>query len=101
MAITKPRRSNVITLYRQNITALFDAYDELLALDQSWNNGVKNAIIDATGQDPTAPGYQANDFAGHEGLQKADINQASAAVVGALKTLLTSLDGKKMEELRL
>lgn len=101
MAVTKPRRQNVIMQYRQNITTLFDAFDELVALDLSWNNGVKAAVVDATGQDPAAVGYQANDFVGHEGLQKADINQASAAIVGALKTLLTSVDGKKLEELRL
>jgi len=100
MAVTKPRRSNVITQARQQASALFDAYEELLGLASTWNNSVKAAIVDATGSDPNAVGYQANDFAGHEGLMKADINQALGAALTALKTVLESADGKKLEELR-
>lgn len=100
MSVTFGRKSNVITQTRQNVSALFDAYDNLVGLSNSWNNGVKAAIADATGSDPKAAGYQANDFIGHEGLVKADINQALAAVVGALKAFMESVDGKKLEELR-
>jgi len=100
MAVTAGRRSNVITQARQNATALFEAYEELLGLASTWNNSVKSAIVDATGSDPKAPGYQANDFAGHEGLMKADINQALGTALTALKAVLESADGKKLEELR-
>lgn len=101
MAITKGRRSNVIMQARQNATVLFDAYDNLLGLAASWNNGVSSAIVNATGNDPNAVGYQANDFIGHEGLMKADVNQALGAALTGLAAFLQSADGKKLEELRL
>ena len=99
MAMTFGRKSNVITQTRQNVSSLFEAYENLVGLSASWNNGVKGSIVDASG-DPKADGYAANDFAGHEGLTKADVNQALAAVMGALKTFMESPDGKKLEELR-
>ena len=61
---------------------------------------MKAAIVDATGNNPESEGYQANDFAGHEGLMKADINQALGTALTAIKTVLESADGKKLEELR-
>lgn len=100
MAVTRERRSNVITQTRQSASALFDAYENLLGLSSTWNNAVKSAIVDATGSDPTAAGYQANDFAGNEGLMKADINQALGTALAALTAFMSSSDGKKLEELR-
>ena len=61
--------------------------------------GLKSQVIDATGDDPSAEGYKANDFAGHEGLRKADINQALMIALPALRTMLQSVDGKKLEDI--
>jgi hypothetical protein len=97
---TFARRSNVITQTRQAASQLLDAYDKLVGLSTAWNNGVKAATIDATGTDPKASGYQANDFAGHEGLVKADINQALGTALTALIALVNSTDGKKWEDIR-
>lgn len=101
MTVTKPRRENVIMQARQNASALFDAYEQLLGLSSTWNNAVKAAVVDATGSDPNAAGYQANDFEGNEGLVKADINQALGSALASLTAFMSSSDGKKLEELRL
>jgi hypothetical protein len=98
---TFSHRSNVITKTRQAATALLDAYDTLVAVKNSWDNGVKNQIMDATGTDPKAEGYQANDFTGHEGLVKADINQVLGTAMVALAAFVVSADGKKLEDIRL
>ena len=101
MAVPKQRRQTTIDEIRDHITKLFAAYEELLGDQSSWDGGVSAAIVDATGQDPNATGYQANDFAGHEGLQKSDVNAALGANgLGALKTFIDSSGGKKMAELR-
>lgn len=94
-------RSNVITETRQAATALLDAYDKLTALQSSWNNGISGQIIDATGSDPKAVGYAANDFTGNEGLVKADINQVLGTAYTALQAFVVSTNGKKLEDIRL
>jgi hypothetical protein len=94
-------RSNVITQTRQAASALLAAYDQLRALQNSWDNGVKGQIIDATGSDPKAEDYAANDFAGHEGLVKSDINQVLGVALTALTTFVVSADGKKLEDIRI
>ncbi len=93
-------RSNVITQTRQAASKLLDAYDELRALQNSWDNGIKGQIVDATGSDPKAEGYAANDFAGHEGLVKSDINQVLVGALTALAAFVVSVDGKKLEDIR-
>jgi len=99
--ITKARKSNVITQMWQEITALFAAYDNLLGIQASYNNGIKTALIDATGDDPTAPGYNPGDYDGaNQGIRKADTNQAMLSGMSALIAFVTSADGKKLEELR-
>jgi hypothetical protein len=100
MAVTKQRRQITIDEIRNDVTMLFQAYENLLGDSSSWDNGVASAIVDATGQDPNAVGYQANDFVGHEGLQKADVNQCLGAGLVALKAFVESANGKKMAELR-
>ena len=98
---TQSHRINVITRTRQAATALLTAYEDLLALASEWGNGISNQIVDANGTDPNAQGYTAGDFAGNEGLRKADINQALGMAMTALTTLITSNDGKKFEDIRL
>lgn len=98
---TFSHRSNVITETRQAATALLDAYDALVGCANSWNNGVSNQIINATGSDPNAVGYAANDFRGNEGLMKVDINQALTTALTALQAFVVSTDGKKLEDIRL
>lgn len=98
---TFSHRSDVITRTRQAASKLLDAYEELLGLASQWGNGISNQIIDATGSDPNAVGYVANDFVGHEGLKKSDINQALGTALTALTTFVNSSDGKKLEDIRL
>lgn len=100
MATTRQRRATKIDEIRNHVTQLLNAYEDLLGDASAWNNGVKNAVVDATGADLSAQGYQANDFAGHEGLMKADINQVLVGALATLKTFVESADGKKLEELR-
>jgi len=97
---TFARRSNVITQTRQAATQLLEAYEKLLALKITWDNAVKNQIVDANDSNPETPGYDANDFVGHEGLMKADINQALGTALTALTAFVTSADGKKLEDIR-
>ncbi len=94
-------RSNIITQTRQAASEFLAAYDKLRALQNSWDNGIKGQIVDATGADPKAEGYAANDFAGHEGLVKADINQVLGGALTALAAFVTSADGKKLEDIRI
>ena len=66
----------------------------------AWDGrSIKTQIIDSTGSDPKAQGYIANDFLGHEGLMKADINQALMIALPALRTVIQSTDGKKLEDI--
>lgn len=96
---TFKHRNDVITDSRQAATKHLKAIAELEACAAAWNGrGLKNQIIDATGADPTAEGYKANDFAGHEGLIKADINQALGVALDNLRTFINSTDGKKFED---
>ena len=94
-------RSDVIAQTRQASTALLNAYDQLRSLKLSWDNGIKAGIIDATGSDPKSVGYLPNDFLGNEGLIKADINQVLSTAFVTLDTFVNSVDGKKLEDIRL
>ena len=95
---TFSHRNDVITRTRQASTALLKAHADLEAAAAAWNRGVSTQIVDATGTDPTAQGYQANDFKGHEGLVKADIARVLGVALDALRALLLTADGKKFEE---
>jgi hypothetical protein len=95
---TFSHRNDVITRTRQASTALLAAHADLEGAAAAWNRGIATQVVDATGADPQASGYQANDFLGHEGLVKADINRVLGAALDALRTLLLTADGKKFEE---
>ena len=98
---TKARRQNVITQTRDQVTILFGAYEELLGLKSSWDNKVKAEIVDASGADPNAPGYNPGDFEGENvGLVKADFNQMFNTGMAALTAFVQSVDGKKFEDVR-
>lgn len=96
---TFSHRNDVISKTRQASTALLEAHADLEAAKAAWDRGISAQIIDATGADPTAQGYQANDFKGHEGLVKADIIKVLGVALDALRTLLASNDGKKFEDI--
>lgn len=91
-------RSDVISRTRQASTALLKAAADLESCAAAWNRGISTQIIDATGTDPSAVGYTAGDFKGHEGLVKADITKALGVALDGLRTLLVSADGKKFED---
>jgi hypothetical protein len=63
-----------------------------------WNTKAK-VLMDATGSDPTATGYMANDFVGIEGLKKSDFSQI-VSTVPAITTLILSADGRKLQDIR-
>lgn len=97
---TKTKRMTVLDEARDAATQLLDAYDKLVGLKTEWDNGLSGQIVDATGSDPTAPGYEANDFAGMEGLKKSDFNQVFGTAMTALTAFVVSTDGKKIQDIR-
>ena len=96
---TKQKRMTELDQTRDAVTQLMDAYDKLVSQKGEWDNGLSGQIVDATGADPNAVGYLANDFAGMEGLRKADFNQVFTALA-TLTTFITSVDGKKFQDIR-
>lgn len=98
---TFAHRNDLISQSRQATTALLRAHADLEACKISWDRGVAQGIVDATGTDPLAEGYKANDFKGHEGLVKADITKALGVALDALRAVLVSNDGKKFEDIAL
>lgn len=96
---TKQKRMTELDQTRDAVTQFMDAYDKLISQAGEWNNGLSGQIVDATGSDPNAPGYQANDFAGMEGLRKSDFNQVFTALA-TVTTFITSNDGKKFQDIR-
>lgn len=96
---TKQKRMTELDQTRDAVTQFMDAYDKLVAQKVEWDNGLSNQIVDATGADPNAVGYQANDFAGMEGLRKADFNQVFTALA-TVTTFIISADGKKFQDIR-
>jgi len=98
---TFAHRNDTITKTRQATSALLKAHADLESCKISWDRGISAGIVDATGTDPHASGYQPNDFLGHEGLVKADITKVLGVALDGLRTLLTSVDGKKFEDIAL
>ena len=92
-------KADIISRSRQASTKLLAAAAELEACAAAWNRGISTQIIDATGTDPEAVGYDANDFKGNEGIVKADITKALGVALDNLRTLLASADGKKFEDI--
>jgi hypothetical protein len=97
---TKQKRSTVLDQTRDAATQLLAAYDKLVGLKNEWDNGISGQIVDATGSDPSATGYQANDFTGMEGLKKSDFNQVFGTAMTALAAFVVSNDGKKIQDVR-
>ena len=97
---TFSHRNDVISNTRQAATQVLNGLANLEKCFAAWDGrGLKTQIVDATGLDPSADGYKANDFAGHEGLMKSDINQALVMALPALRTMIQSADGKKLEDI--
>ena len=97
---TFQHRNDVITNARQAATQVLNGLANLEKCLAAWEGrGLKLQVIDATSDNPLDEGYKANDFAGHEGLRKADINQALMIALPALRTMLQSVDGKKLEDI--
>jgi hypothetical protein len=92
-------RSDIISDTRQGASKVLEGHAQLLAAKAAWDRGISQQIIDATGTDPQAVGYLAHDFAGHEGLVKADIVKALGVALDNLTALLMSADGKKFEDI--
>lgn len=97
---TQAHRSDVISNTRQAATKILKGLADLESCLAAWDGrGLKSQIVDATGTDPNAEGYKANDFIGNEGLMKSDINQALMIALPALRAVIQSADGKKLEDI--
>lgn len=97
---TFAHRNDVISNTRQAATKVLNGLADLEKCLAAWEGrSLKLQVLDATGDDPSVEGYKANDFAGHEGLRKADINQALNIALPALRTMIQSVDGKKLEDI--
>ena len=97
---TFAHRNDVIMNTRQAATQVLNGLANLEKCLAAWDGrGLKAQIVDATGSDPNAVGYKPNDFLGHEGLMKVDINQALMIALPALRTVIQSTDGKKLEDI--
>jgi hypothetical protein len=80
MAYTRSVRSDYIGDVCRAATEALHLRDIVYSLEKERDEGVQAALIDATGDDPEAEGYVANDFAGHEGLVKANLADAFTAL---------------------
>lgn len=97
---TFAHRNDVISNTRQAASKVLNGLAELEKCLAAWDGReLKTQIVDATGPDPNAVGYKANDFLGHEGITKADINQVFNMALPALRTMIQSADGKKLEDI--
>lgn len=102
MASTFSNRSNHISNTRQAATQLIEAINKLRALKKEWDDGLGTWIIDASGNDPEAQGYEPHDFAGaNVGLMKADISAVTSTTLTALETLLAAGHGTNLEKIAL
>lgn len=97
---TKQKRMTVLDQTRDAVTQILAGYDKIIGLKNEWDNGVSAQIIDATGSDPLAVGYAANDFTGMEGLKKSDFNQVLNQAMVTLTAFVVSADGKKLQDIR-
>jgi hypothetical protein len=96
---TKQKRMTELDQTRDAVTQFMDAYDKLISQKGEWDNGLSGQIVDATGSDPNAVGYAANDFTGMEGLKKSDFTQVFTALA-TVTTFIQSADGKKFQDIR-
>ncbi len=81
-------RSDFVTRTRQATRKLLESVAELRELKAQWDAGMNVWLVDASGSDPDAEGYEPGDFAGsNAGLMKADIT-AIITTLAALETLL-------------
>jgi len=97
---TRSTRSDFVTRTRQEATNLIQAVDNLAELKRQWDRGMNTWLVDASGSDPQAEDYEANDFAGaHEGLMVADV-AAVFTTLAAIETVLSQGHGTNMEKVR-
>jgi hypothetical protein len=102
MASTFGNRSDHISNTRQAATQLIDAVNKLRALKREWDAGMGTWLVDATGDDPTAEGYNPYDFAGaNAGLMKADISAVTGTTLTAFETLLAAGHATNLEKIAL
>ena len=101
MAATAGERSDFITRVRQETDKLMDAVDGLNALKAQWDYGMSSWIVDASGNDPEAEGYDAGDFAGaNAGLMVADIAAVVGTTLTAVNALLAAGHGTNLQKVR-
>jgi hypothetical protein len=102
MASTPGNRSGNISEIRQAGSQLLDAVDKLNALRATWDGGMSTWVIDASGDDPAAEGYNPHDFAGsNAGLMKADIAAVIGTTLDAVNALMAAGHRTNLEKARL
>jgi hypothetical protein len=90
MASTKGSRQDWISETRQAARVFLSAVNKLREQRIAWDSGMGAWIVDATGDDPDVQGYEAHDFAGNEGLMKADMSAVIGTTLDALEGVLAA-----------
>jgi len=97
---TSGTRSDFITKARGFSRMILEARDGLEALKWEWDKGMSAALVDASGSDPTATGYEHGDFAGaNAGLMKADVTNIFVTQAN-LETWMDAGNGTNLEKVR-
>jgi hypothetical protein len=100
MASTQQARSNIISDLRQEVDNLLTAIEKLNALSAQWDAGYSLWIIDASGDDPEAAGYDPGDFVGsNQGLMKTDLANALYSLT-AINTVVNNGHRVNLEKVR-
>lgn len=101
MAATAGARSDFISAVRQAADKLMDAVDSLNGLKAMWDYGMSSWIVDASGNDPEAEGYDPGDFVGNnQGLMVADVAAVVGTTLTAVNTLLAAGHGTNLQKVR-
>ena len=97
---TYKARTDFISNVRTQATNLVEALDALKALRRQWDNEINTSLIDATGSDPAAEGYNAHDFLEHAGLMKADVSAVFTSA-DSFETLMAQGHGTNLQKVRI
>ena len=97
---TAGTRSDFVTNTRNAARAVIEDVSELRELKRQWDAGMSTWLVDASGSDPAAAGYEPGDFDGtNAGLMKADVT-AVFTTLAAIEVLLAAGHETNLEKVR-
>lgn len=98
----KSTRVSFISRVRSEAVILLKAVDELVALREQWDSGMNLWLVDASGSDPNAKGYDPGDFTGNaQGLMATDISVVIGSNLDSILTLLDTGIRTNLEKIRM